>query len=103
MKRLTVFAVVAVGAAMLLCGCVNGDLDCENAQWIYTVKRDDTLWSIAEKTYGYGVFWVYIANANKIMIDRPLLVGQKIVVPCVERSPRGRPIPPKKCKPRRIR
>ncbi|HUT60439.1 MAG TPA: LysM domain-containing protein [Phycisphaerae bacterium] len=103
MRELTVLAVVAAGSAVFLCGCIGSEFDCERTQWIYTVKQDDTLWSIAEKTYGYGIFWVYIANANQVTPSQPVQVGRKLVVPCVQRSAQGKLTPPKECKPRRIR
>jgi nucleoid-associated protein YgaU len=49
----------------------------------YTIKADDTLWSIAKKFYGQGNEWRRIADANKEVIpnpDRPAK-GVTIVIP----------------------
>ena len=40
----------------------------------YEVQRGDSLWKIAEKTYGSGYKWVDIYNANKSQIQDPDLI-----------------------------
>lgn len=49
----------------------------------YTIKRGDTLWTIAEKELGSGYRWQYIYQLNKGVIKSPnrLKVGRKIVIP----------------------
>ncbi len=48
---------------------------------MYTVKKGDTLWSIATKTYGNGQRWQDIAKANPGLNANSMRVGQKIVLP----------------------
>ena len=47
----------------------------------YTVQRGDTLWSIAERTYGDGKRWRDIVTANAGLDPTKLRVGQKIILP----------------------
>jgi hypothetical protein len=47
----------------------------------YTVKPGDTLWAIAQRTYGDGTKWTVIAAANGIRDPRALRVGQVLVLP----------------------
>ncbi|HEY7087351.1 MAG TPA: LysM domain-containing protein [Tepidisphaeraceae bacterium] len=47
----------------------------------YTVKRGDTLYSIARNKYGDGKQWTKIATANPGLRPETLKVGQTIVVP----------------------
>jgi nucleoid-associated protein YgaU len=48
----------------------------------YVVKEGETLWSIAEKQYGDGIYFVRIAEANPTMGDpQKLRPGQKLVIP----------------------
>lgn len=49
----------------------------------YTVKKDDTLWSIASSVYGKGENWQTLYNANKDVIEDPNVIqsGQLLVVP----------------------
>ena len=47
----------------------------------YTVRRGDTLWSIAMRTYGNGRRWQEIAQANSIANPQVLRVGQMLVLP----------------------
>lgn len=50
---------------------------------IYTVKKDDNLWKIAETIYGDGTKWNLIYEANKDILDNPgdLRVGMELVIP----------------------
>lgn len=48
---------------------------------MYTVKKGDTLWKIAEDTYGSGYNWVDISKANKLASNNKLLVGQELNLP----------------------
>ncbi|MEI6326521.1 MAG: LysM peptidoglycan-binding domain-containing protein [Candidatus Roizmanbacteria bacterium] len=50
----------------------------------YTVVEGDSLWSIAEKTYGSGYNFVDIASASKLVDADSLAVGQKITLPTVQ-------------------
>ena len=47
----------------------------------YTIRRLDTLWSIAQRTYGDGKRWRDIVRANDGLDPTKLRVGQKIVLP----------------------
>jgi nucleoid-associated protein YgaU len=49
----------------------------------HTVKRGDTLYTLAEKYYGDGSLWQHIHDANKKVLPNPnrLEVGQKLVIP----------------------
>ena len=47
----------------------------------YTVKRGDTLYSIARKSYGDGKQWQKIAAANPGLRPESLKVGQTITIP----------------------
>jgi hypothetical protein len=47
----------------------------------YTVKAGDTLWVIAQRTYGNGNVWSRIADANGIRDPRRLAVGQVLRLP----------------------
>lgn len=47
----------------------------------YTVQEGETLWSIAEKTYGDGFKWQEIAKANNITDASSLEKGTKLVMP----------------------
>lgn len=47
----------------------------------YTVKKGDTLQSIAHEHYGEQRFWVEILTANRDLRTRQLRVGQRIVLP----------------------
>ena len=50
---------------------------------IYTIKKGDTLWKIAEKELGSGHRWRYLFELNKDKIKNPskLEVGKKIIIP----------------------
>jgi nucleoid-associated protein YgaU len=50
----------------------------------YTVKANDTLWSISEKVYGSGYNWVDIVKANNIENPDMLFVGVKLNIPSVK-------------------
>jgi 5'-nucleotidase/UDP-sugar diphosphatase len=47
----------------------------------YTIKKGDTLYSIARNTYGDGKQWQRIASANPGINPHKLRVGQTIVLP----------------------
>ncbi|MBC7782662.1 MAG: LysM peptidoglycan-binding domain-containing protein [Burkholderiales bacterium] len=47
----------------------------------YTVKKGDTLFSIAKTNYGTGRDWQKIASANPGVTPSKLKVGQQIVIP----------------------
>lgn len=47
----------------------------------YTVKKGDTLYSIARKSYGDGKQWQRIASANPGLRPETLKVGQTITIP----------------------
>lgn len=49
----------------------------------YTVKKGDTLWNIAKKTYGDGKKYTVIYEANKDKISNPNLIytGQVLTIP----------------------
>jgi 5'-nucleotidase/UDP-sugar diphosphatase len=47
----------------------------------YTVKKGDTLYSIARQRYGDGKQWSRIASANPGLHPQSLKVGQTITIP----------------------
>lgn len=47
----------------------------------YTVKKGDTLYSIARQRYGDGKQWTKIASANPGLKPQSLRVGQSITLP----------------------
>ena len=49
----------------------------------YTVQAGDSLWSIAQKTYGTGTKWGVIYEANKAVVKDPgmIYIGQVLTVP----------------------
>ena len=47
----------------------------------YTVRRGDTLWSIAKQHYNDGQRWKEIVAANPGLDPTKLKVGQQIIVP----------------------
>ncbi len=46
----------------------------------HTVVKGETLWSIAEDSYGSGYNWVDVKSANKLTTDK-IEVGQKLALP----------------------
>lgn len=48
---------------------------------IYTVRKGDTLWSIAQREYGNGQKWKAIAQANPSLDPKKLMIGQQITLP----------------------
>lgn len=51
------------------------------ASGTYTIKKGDTLYSIARQRYGDGKQWTRIAAANPGIRPEALKVGQTIVIP----------------------
>lgn len=47
----------------------------------YTIRKGDTLWSIAQRMYGNGQKWVDIAQANQSIDPKKLAIGQQITLP----------------------
>ncbi len=47
----------------------------------YVVKAGDTLWGIAQRTYGNGNQWKKIAAANPSIKGNDIKVGQSLVLP----------------------
>ena len=52
----------------------------------YEVKRGESLWKIAVVKYGRGERWVEIAKANNLKNPSMVVVGQKLVLPQLERQ-----------------
>lgn len=50
----------------------------------YTVRQDDTFWSISRRVYGSGKYWRKIQDANPDISPERLFVGQKIVIPQID-------------------
>lgn len=55
----------------------------DNAKRTYTVKKGDTLWSIANQFYGNGAQYPKIFEANSNVISNPNIIrtGQVLVIP----------------------
>ena len=51
---------------------------------VYEVKKDDSLWKIAEAHYASGYNWVDIAQENNLAQPDLLAEGQKLTIPKVE-------------------
>lgn len=49
----------------------------------YTIKKGDTLWSIAEKEYNSGYNWVDIAKANNLTNPGMINAGNSLIIPSV--------------------
>jgi len=47
----------------------------------YTIRKGDTLWSIAREYYGDGKRWREIVEANPHIVPEKLRVGQVIILP----------------------
>lgn len=47
----------------------------------YTIRKNDTLWSLAQRFYGDGQKWVDIVDANPGINPKKLAVGQNITLP----------------------
>jgi len=47
----------------------------------YTIKKGDTLWSIATREYGDGQKWKAISQANPSLDPKKLMIGQQITLP----------------------
>ena len=58
----------------------NGIVKEINSATVYTVKKNDTLWGIASKYYGYGIKWRIIYDYNNLSATI-LRVGQKLIIP----------------------
>lgn len=50
----------------------------------YTVKENETLWSIAEQAYGSGYNWVDIVEENNITNPDMVSAGTELAIPSVE-------------------
>jgi hypothetical protein len=57
----------------------------------YTVRTDDTLWSIAERFYGHGGFWPRIAERNPLARAGVLYEGQRLELPPPPEAPPNSP------------
>lgn len=58
----------------------------ETKEGIYTVKKGQSLWAIAEEVYGSGFNWTDIAKANNINNPNLIEEGQELKLPQVEKS-----------------
>lgn len=47
----------------------------------YTIRKGDTLWSIAQREYGDGQKWRDISAANPSVDPKKLAIGQQITLP----------------------
>jgi putative chitinase len=53
---------------------------------IVTIEKNDSLWKIAVKTYNNGYKWTEIARANNLKNPGLLFIGQKLVLPKIEKT-----------------
>ncbi|MFA6007639.1 MAG: LysM peptidoglycan-binding domain-containing protein [Candidatus Shapirobacteria bacterium] len=58
----------------------------ENNVGNVVVQKNDSLWKIAVKTYNDGYKWTEIAKANNLKNPGILYVGQKLVLPRIEKT-----------------
>ncbi len=58
----------------------------EKKEGIYTVKKGQSLWTIAEEAYGSGYNWIDIAKANNIKNPNLIEEGQELKLPQVEKK-----------------
>jgi 5'-nucleotidase len=57
---------------------------------LYTVRRGDSLWSIAQRVYGQAALWPRIAEANQdLAARRALRVGERLQLYPVTIAPQG--------------
>lgn len=63
------------------------DVSVENLPGKYTIKEDDTLFSIADKYYKDGYKYGEIAQANNITDPNSIEVGQVIEIPKLDSTP----------------
>lgn len=56
----------------------------EDLPTVYTVKKGDNLWQIAQEIYGSGYNWVDIAQENELANPDLLAVGQELNIPKAE-------------------
>ena len=56
---------------------------------LYTVKKGDTLWSIARQLYGKGSAWPRIYDANRDQLSEPgrLRAGMRLLIPSAPAEP----------------
>jgi nucleoid-associated protein YgaU len=47
----------------------------------YTIRKGDTLWSIAKREYGNGQRWVDISALNPSIDPKKLVIGKQIILP----------------------
>lgn len=52
-----------------------------SAKAIVTIKKNDSLWKLAQQYYGDGSQWTKIQNANNGISPSSLQIGQQIVIP----------------------
>lgn len=64
----------------------NGEKLTANGEKIYEVVKGDNLWKIAVKEYNDGYAWTKIAVANNLKNASVISVGQKIVIPKIEKT-----------------
>lgn len=65
----------------------------------YTVKKGDSLWSIALGQYGSGYNWVDIRDANNLTNPNDISVGQELTIPDVASREAGTQIAEATAKP----
>lgn len=58
----------------------------DNQQNFYEVVKGDSLWKIAQNKYNDGYSWSKIAEANKLKNPSSLEVGQKLILPNIEKK-----------------
>ncbi len=53
-----------------------------NWNYMYTVKKGDSLWSISSEFYGVGMYWKRIAEANNLSCcPHCIYPGQNLIIP----------------------
>jgi len=73
-----------IGPATQTEGANQEDVSPESLPGKYTVKEDDTLFTIAEKYYKDGSKYTEIVKANSLTDENTIVVGQVLEIPKVE-------------------
>ncbi len=60
---------------------INDQKESETSEYVYVVKKGDSLWKIAQRELSNGNRYLEVAKANKLGTKLSLEVGQKLILP----------------------